>query len=213
MDNTHNEYSSSPYYLHKSENPGSILITTPFFRSGNYNSWSRAILITLDVKNKTWFLDGSIPQPPPNDLFFPSWKWCNSMVNEWLLNTISKEFSNNMLYFQSAVEIWKDLRSWFLENDASESLKSTLHRDAMDINTYYIKIKVLRTNSMIMKTPLSVHVQLYRFGFLDNNMGLFCNSWWVLNDSYSQVRGHVLLMEPFPPLSKVFPMVLKEKRQ
>ena len=34
-----------------------------------------------------------------------------------------------------------------------------------------------------------------------------------LNDSYSQVRGQLLLMDSFPPINKVFSLVSQEERQ
>lgn len=102
---------SSPYFLHNSENPGSVLVTSPLSGANNYHSWSRAMLIALDAKNKTAFVDGSLPRPPTDDLLFNSWKRCNSMVKSWLLNYISKEFSTSLLCFQDASEIWTDLRS------------------------------------------------------------------------------------------------------
>ena len=34
-----------------------------------------------------------------------------------------------------------------------------------------------------------------------------------LNDSYAQTRGQILIMESLPPLSKVFALVIQEKRQ
>ena len=34
-----------------------------------------------------------------------------------------------------------------------------------------------------------------------------------LNDTYSVVRGQILLMDPIPPLSKVFSLLLQDEKQ
>lgn len=34
-----------------------------------------------------------------------------------------------------------------------------------------------------------------------------------LNDSYAQVRGQILLMEPLPRINKVFSLIIQEERQ
>ena len=34
-----------------------------------------------------------------------------------------------------------------------------------------------------------------------------------LNDSFSQVRGQLLLLDPIPPINKVFSLVSQEERQ
>ena len=35
----------------------------------------------------------------------------------------------------------------------------------------------------------------------------------VLNESYAHTRGQILLMDPFPPIGKVFSLVLQDERQ
>ncbi|XP_057962271.1 uncharacterized protein LOC131153837 [Malania oleifera] len=44
--------SSSPYYLHPSDNPGALLVSE-IFSGDNYIAWSRSITIALTVKNKS----------------------------------------------------------------------------------------------------------------------------------------------------------------
>lgn len=34
-----------------------------------------------------------------------------------------------------------------------------------------------------------------------------------LNESYSHIRGQILLNEPMPPINKVFSLVIQEERQ
>jgi hypothetical protein len=52
------------------------------------------------------------------------------------------------------------------------------------------------------KTTLDYYHQDYIFQFL---MGL--------NDTFSQVRGQILLINPLPSINKVFSLVLQEERQ
>ena len=49
--------SSSPYYLHPSDNPSALLVSE-IFNGENYAAWSRLIVIALTVKQGTiykWF--------------------------------------------------------------------------------------------------------------------------------------------------------------
>lgn len=34
-----------------------------------------------------------------------------------------------------------------------------------------------------------------------------------LNDAYAAIRSHFLSLDPFPPLSKIFSLVIQEERQ
>ena len=54
------ENSFSPYFLSSGDNPSVSLVVQPFTEE-NYNTWSRAILISLDAKTKLGFIDGFIP--------------------------------------------------------------------------------------------------------------------------------------------------------
>lgn len=61
--------SSSPYYLHPSNNLSALLIFE-IFVGDNYTVWSRSITVALTVKNKVAFIDGSITAPPPDQYLF-----------------------------------------------------------------------------------------------------------------------------------------------
>ena len=51
-----------PYFLHHSDSHGFLLVSQ-LLTGENYNSWSQAMQIALSVKNKTGFIDGSLPKP------------------------------------------------------------------------------------------------------------------------------------------------------
>ena len=56
------ENTTSPFFLSSGDNPG-VSLVVQHFTEENYNTWSRAILISLDAKTKLGFIDGSIPKP------------------------------------------------------------------------------------------------------------------------------------------------------
>ena len=56
------ENPSNPYLLTSSDNPGVSLVVERLTEE-SYNTWSRAVLFSLDAKTKIGFIDGSIPKP------------------------------------------------------------------------------------------------------------------------------------------------------
>ena len=63
----------SPFFLHHSNSLSLILVSQPF-TGDNYASWSRAMQISLSVKDKLGFIDGSIQKLEGNDLnLLQSW--------------------------------------------------------------------------------------------------------------------------------------------
>ena len=107
---------SSPYYIHPSESPSSVIVTLALV-GNNYHSWSRSIRMALISKNKMGFLTGSIPIPEPTDSLYPSWERCNTLIISWLLNSLSQSIAQSVIYFDSAVDVWNDLKERFSQSD------------------------------------------------------------------------------------------------
>ena len=72
------------------------------------------MLIALSVKNKLGFIDGSITKSEGNDInLLNSWIRNNNVVISWILNFISKEISDSVIFSDFAYEIWLDLEDLF----------------------------------------------------------------------------------------------------
>ena len=70
------------------------------------------------------------------------------MVISWLLNSISKEIAESIMYIGSAHEIWTDLCDRFCQSNAPRifQLKKQLimlQQGALNINAYYTRFKIL----------------------------------------------------------------------
>ncbi|XP_075109063.1 uncharacterized protein LOC142180863 [Nicotiana tabacum] len=96
--------SSHPYYLHPSDYPG----------------WRRALVIALSAKNKLGFIDGTLTTPPVDSGLQRIWARCNDMVLSWLLNSLSKEIAESVLYSQSAEDLWSDLEDRFGQTNGAK---------------------------------------------------------------------------------------------
>ena len=55
------------------------------------------MLMALTPKNKIGFVNGSIPHPAASGL--------NSMVISWILNVVTREIANSLLYINTTYEI------------------------------------------------------------------------------------------------------------
>ena len=60
------ENTAKPYFLSNGDNPG-VSLVVQHLTEENYNTWSRAILISLDAKTKLGFINGPIPKPQSVD--------------------------------------------------------------------------------------------------------------------------------------------------
>lgn len=101
---------SHAFCIHPSDIPGMNLVST-VFDGRNYGGWRRAVII---AQNKLGFIDGSLDVPADKDLKMKrAWLRCNDMVLSWLLNSLSKEIVESVLYSQSAKVLWSNLEGRF----------------------------------------------------------------------------------------------------
>lgn len=109
---------SSPFFIGSSDNPNYVLVSNVFTGVG-FNSWKRSMVISLSVKNKLGFVDGSIDPPLSTYSTYSNWFRANSMVISWLLNSVSKTIADSLLFLPTAKEIWQELHQRFEQSDGA----------------------------------------------------------------------------------------------
>lgn len=139
--------SSHPFFIHPFNSPGMMLVNTPFAGKG-YVGWKRGILIALSAKNKLGFIDGSIVEPKISSERYKSWSRCNDMVISWLLNALSREIVESVLYSKTARYIWNELEERFGLTNGPQLYQlqqqiSELTQGNLDIAAYYTRLKRL----------------------------------------------------------------------
>ncbi|KZV31242.1 DNA glycosylase [Dorcoceras hygrometricum] len=136
-------------------------------------------------------------------------------------NSVSKDISASIIFAESAALIWLDLKDRFLQSNGSRIFQlrrelMNLEHEQLSVSHYFTKLKGLwdelsnfRPNCTCGKCTcggvkeLTAHHQMeYVMAFL---MGL--------NDTYAQIRGQLLLLDPLPPINKVFSLISQEERQ
>ncbi|KAL3535440.1 hypothetical protein ACH5RR_003901 [Cinchona calisaya] len=80
---------TSPYYLHPSDHPSLIFVTTLLSESGdNYFTWRFSFLNALHSKNKACFVDGTLQRPGVDFPDLQSWIQCNAVIISWLTSAL-----------------------------------------------------------------------------------------------------------------------------
>lgn len=69
--------------------------------------------IALTAKNKIGFVNGACKKPEIDSPELQSWERCNSMVISWLLNGVSAEISESVVYLKTAYDICRELEIRF----------------------------------------------------------------------------------------------------
>ncbi|GKB45085.1 ribonuclease H-like domain-containing protein, partial [Tanacetum coccineum] len=82
---------SSPLHLHLNDSATLIVVSVKLKGTKNYQVWSCAMLLALEGKNKTGFIDGSCRRSNTDEVLGRQWDRVNAVVLGWILNSIFEE--------------------------------------------------------------------------------------------------------------------------
>ncbi|PNX73688.1 hypothetical protein L195_g029592, partial [Trifolium pratense] len=192
---------SSPYYVHPGDGPTSVVVT-PLLTSSNYHSWSRSMKRALGAKMKFDFVTGAIAMP--NDDFDPAyraWHRCNQLISSWILNSVSPSIAQSVVFMENASDIWNDLRERFSQGDLvriSELQQEicALRQETRSVTDFYSDLKTL-WEELELYLPIPAYSSIHS----------------GLNDRFSTVKSQILIVDPLPPINKVFSLVIQHERQ
>ena len=67
------------------------------------------MILALTTKKKLGFVNGKIPKPDLDSPLYEDWESFNTMVLSWMINSMHIDVSNNIMYCETAREIWIEL--------------------------------------------------------------------------------------------------------
>jgi hypothetical protein len=176
----------------------------------------------LGAKNKLRFVDGSLEIPPIHDLNRAPWERCNHLVHSWIVNSVSDQIASTIVFHENAIDAWQDLQERFSKADRVRiaTLRSSINnlkQGTKSVLDYFIELKAL-WEDLNSHRPLPVctcvhqcrclAMQLVRDYRHEDQVLQFLQ---CLNDQFSVVKTQVLLMEPLPPINKVYSLVIQEE--
>ncbi|KAL0416852.1 UNVERIFIED_CONTAM: Retrovirus-related Pol polyprotein from transposon RE1 [Sesamum latifolium] len=176
------------------------------------------IQIALGAKMKLGFINGKSPKPAETDDEFEQWTRADCMVTSWLLNSISKDLVESFLYTSTEKELWEQLEARFGESNGPLIYHirreiASVSQGNLSISAYFGKIKKL-WDELVCLAPAPVcscgaAKAVVESLILEQLMQFLMG----LNDSYDPIRNQILLMEPFPSVTKAYSMVLRVEKQ
>jgi len=123
-----------------------------------------------------------------------------------------------------AIDIWNDMKTRYSQGDLSRisdlqfEVTSLSHGD-LSVTDYFTKLHIIwdeldnfRPNPLCtcsVKCSCYVQTVMTQRKCEDLVMQFFRG----LNDQYSNIRSHVLLMDPIPSIPKIFSLVVQQERQ
>ncbi|XP_071713208.1 uncharacterized protein [Rutidosis leptorrhynchoides] len=214
--------SNNPLYLHQNDHPGLVLISRKLTGSDNYGNWKRSMMIALNAKNKLKILTCEYREPEKDSILRPLWERNNDMIISWILNTLTEEISNSLNCVSSAKDVWLELQEHYSQIDAHRVYQlandvAQLKQNNSSIEAYYHKLKGFWDETDSLEAPYMYTCSCTcengkQNGEREQRKRLF-QFLMGLDDSYSNVRGQILLIQPLPTTAKAYGMIKHEEKQ
>ncbi|XP_015164914.1 uncharacterized protein [Solanum tuberosum] len=188
-----------PLYVHPSDILGGSLVSVPFDGTC-YASWRRTILVTLSVRNKLEFIDGTSLRPSSD----------SPLARQW----------QSVEYSELANDVWSELQERYGKADGArifELRKELAHisQGSLDIPSYFNKIKQLwdEIASISVRRAMICNCGAKGLYQEDEDEQKLYQFLMGLNDTYVQVRSHILLLKPTPSVGVAYGLLLNNEKQ
>ena len=179
--------------------------------------------IALSAKQKLQFIDGTSEKPEADSPLLTHWQRCNDMVISWLLNSLHKSIRDSVIFCDTASEIWKELNERYGQSNKARHFQAQkevccISQGDLDIVSYFNKAKKVwdeftAVNGMpwceCKKCGCDINGRLHQY-LQEQKIIQFLMG---LNESYTAVRGNILMMSPLPSLSQIYSLLAQEEKQ
>uniref|UniRef100_A0A1S4A6F0 Uncharacterized protein n=1 Tax=Nicotiana tabacum TaxID=4097 RepID=A0A1S4A6F0_TOBAC len=199
-----------------------MTLVNAIFTGRGFQGWRRSVPIALSTKNKLGFINGTCPAPVSTSKNFQPWSRCNDMVISWLLNSLSKDIGDSVIYSKSAKDLWNSLEHRFGQSNGTKLYHmrkelSGLVQGTTNIVGYFTKLKHLWDEldslncdvkclcSCVCEGKEKLEKSLEDERLIQFLMGL--------KDCYGQARGNTLIMNPLPNINHAYSLVLQDENQ
>ncbi|XP_075087536.1 uncharacterized protein LOC142169562 [Nicotiana tabacum] len=206
-----------PLYLQSSDSPGNVIISVRLTSMENYSVWRRAMKIMLRAKQKLGFITGTCTKDQFTDDLGEDWERVNTTVLTWIMNTVSPELVNGIVYASNAHEVWTDLHDHFDKINGSRIYNlyreiGTVSQGTSSISAYHSRLKLLWDEYSALVPTLPVTPETREFITHLEQQKLF-QFLMGLNDRFSAIRSQMLLLSPSPSVSHAYAMLIHEESQ
>ena len=179
--------------------------------------------MALNVRNKLGFIDGTIPKPSSLHRDYGAWSRCNDIVATWLMNSVSKEIAQRLLFISTAEGIWKNLLCRFKQDDAPrvydiEQRLSKIEQGSMDISKYYTALVILwEEHCNFVELPICTcgkcECDAAALWEKIQHRSRVTKFLMGLNESFEHTRRHIIMLKPIPTIEEAFNIVAQDERQ
>ncbi|GJZ56643.1 ribonuclease H-like domain-containing protein [Tanacetum coccineum] len=207
---------SSPLHLHPNDSATLTVVSIKLKGTENYQVWSCAMLLALEGKNKTGFIDGSCRRSNTDEVLGRQWDRVNAIVLGWILNSISEELFLGQIFSKRAKHVWDELKETYDKVDGSVTFNlhhkiNSLRQNGTSIADYYHRLNALwkQFDALVQLPRCTCHAAE---DFKKHNSLMKLMQFLMgLDDSYMQIRSNILSRDPLPDVRGAYAVISSEE--
>ncbi|GJR92764.1 ribonuclease H-like domain-containing protein [Tanacetum coccineum] len=208
---------SHPLHLHPNDFVALTVVSMKLKGTENYQVWSCAMLLALEGKSKTGFIDGSCRRSNTDEVLGRQWDRVNVVVLGWILNSIYEELFLGQIFSKRAKHVWDELKETYDKVDGSVTFSlhhkfHTLSQNGSSIADYYHKLNALwkQFDALIELPRCTCHAA---DDFKKHNQLMKLMQFLMgLDDTYMQIRSSILSRETLPDVMSAYAIISSESQ-
>ncbi|XP_019264303.1 PREDICTED: uncharacterized protein LOC109241929 [Nicotiana attenuata] len=144
------------------------------------------------------------------------------MVLSWLLNSLSKDIAESVIYSQTASELWNELEETYGQADGTKLFQlqrelNNITQGSYDVAGYFNKLKKIWDQMKELNTYMTCSCEC-KYGAKEHNHKVNEDQKLIqflmgLSKAYNGARGNILMMKPLPTAAQAYSIVLHEESQ
>ncbi|XP_075087808.1 uncharacterized protein LOC142169793 [Nicotiana tabacum] len=144
------------------------------------------------------------------------------MVIAWLLNSLSKDIAESVIYSQTAEDLWNELEQRYGQADGTKLFQlqrelNNINQGTKDVAGYFTKLKRIWDQMKVLNTFMTCNCDC-KYAAKSHNHKMNEDQKLIqflmgLNDIYSGVRDNILMTKPLPTTAQTYSIILQEETQ
>ncbi|GJU59725.1 putative RNA-directed DNA polymerase [Tanacetum coccineum] len=207
---------SHPLHLHPNDSAALTVVSIKLKGTENYQVWSCAMLLALEGKNKTGFIDGTCRRSNTDEVLGRQWDRVNAIVLGWILNSISEELFLGQIFSKRAKHVWDELKETYDKIDGSVTFNlhhkiNSLTQNGSSIADYYHRLNALwkQFDALVELPRCTCHAAE---DFKKHNQLMKLMQFLMgLDDCYMQIRSNILSRDTLPDVRSAYAIISSEE--